>query len=212
MNEKDPLIGDPIAAARRRTGPHAPMPNSGLAAAETASREPNSPASTDAKPEVEDPRERAARRVAELLGHSGEFDLDDDGVNEFYIDPKIVPDGWTYEYRRLMVLGQSDPSYQVSLAMKGWEAVPVSRHPELMPYGHDGGTIERRGMILMERPAQITERAKARDLAKARGQVRSKEDQLRGAPAGDNSPFDASNKGSPLVNLKKSYEMPIPDK
>jgi hypothetical protein len=168
-NERDqgPLIGDPAAAARRRTGPHAPLPNSGgLGAADVTSGTTTIRASTDAKPDPDDPRERAARRVAELLGHSGEFDLDDDGVNEFYIDPKIIPDGWTYEYRRLTVLGQPDPSYQVSLAMKGWESVPVSRHPELMPFGYEGATIERRGMILMERPEQITERAKARDLAK----------------------------------------------
>ena len=155
----------------------------------------------------EDPRTRAARRAAELHQHLG-AGMDDDGINEFYIDPRIIPDGWSYEYKRYTVLGSQDPSYQVSLAMKGWEAVPASRHPELMPDSYKGVTIERKGMILMERPAVITAEAVAREHRKATGQVRQKEAQLNGAPQGQ---FDRDNKGTPMVNIKKSYEsIPIP--
>ena len=67
-------------------------------------------------------------------------------------------------------------------------------------------------MVLMERPAEITEAVKAIDLKRARDQVRQKEEQLNGAPAGDRSPFDPTNRGEKLVRLGKSYEMPIPDK
>jgi hypothetical protein len=63
-------------------------------------------------------------------------------------------------------------------------------------------------MILMERPLEITQEAKARDLRVARAQVRGKEEQLGGAPAGT---FERDNKGAPLVNVKKSFEhIPIP--
>jgi hypothetical protein len=66
-------------------------------------------------------------------------------------------------------------------------------------------------MILMERPKEIVDEAKAIELRKARGQVRQKEIQLNGAPAGGNSPFAADNKGNSMVNIRKSYEpMPIP--
>jgi hypothetical protein len=201
-DDKDPIIGDD--APRRRSGPHAPLPTPGLGGASTA--RPSEPAPQVSYAE-EDPRTRAARRAAELHEHLG-AGMDDDGVNEFYIDPRIIPDGWSYEYKRYTVLGSQDPSYQVSLSMKGWEAVPASRHPELMPDSYKGVTIERKGMILMERPAVITEEAKARELRKATGQVRQKEQQLNGAPAGT---FERDNKGSPLVKVGKSYEnIPIP--
>lgn len=198
----EPIIGD--EAPRRRSGPHAPLPTPGLGAASTAKPSQPAPQTTFAE---EDPRTRAARRAAELHEHLG-AGMDDDGVNEFYIDPRIIPDGWSYEYKRRTVLGAEDPSYQVSLAMKGWEAVPASRHPELMPDSYKGVAIERKGMILMERPAVITEEARARELRKATGQVRQKEQQLSGAPAGQ---FERDNKGSPLVKVGKSYEqIPIP--
>ena len=110
------------------------------------------------------------------------------------------------------VLGKIDPSYQVNLARAGWEAVNVRRHPEMMPMDWQGAIIERDGMILMERPSEITARMKVLELRKAREQVGQKEAQLYGSPAGPNSPFAPDNKGNRMVKLGKSYEMPIPDK
>ncbi len=197
-DDKDPIIGDDRPA--RRSGPHAPLPTAGLASAQVqqvaASKAPK-PTYTE-----EDPRTRAARRAAELHEHLG-AGLDDDGVNEFYIDPRIVPDGWSYEWKRFTVLGAQDPSYQVSVAMKGWEAVPAARHPELMPDTYKGVTIERKGMLLMERPAVITAEAVAREHRKAVGQVRQKEEQLNGAQQGQ---FARDNKGTPMVNIKRGFE------
>ena len=100
---------------------------------------------------------------------------------------------------------------QVTLAQRGWDAVPAYRHPEMMPTGYKGATIDREGQRLMERPLEITNESKARELRKARSQVQQKEAQIKGAPAGDNSPFDTTNKGAPLNNIRRSYEaMPIP--
>ena len=79
--------------------------------------------------------------------------------------------------RRQRVLGQEDPAYPVALRRTGWEPVPVSRHPEMMPPGA-GGVIERKGMVLMERPKEITDEMKAIDYRNARNQVRTKEQQL----------------------------------
>ena len=160
------------------------------------------------KPREEDPRSRAARRAMELR----EQGSPDDGevyLGPFYIDPSIIPDGWSYEWKTYTVLGKENPSYQVSMAHKGWEAVPRSRHPHMMPHNYQGETIERDGMILMERPLEITQEAKARDLRVARAQVQGKEAQLGGAPAGT---FERSNKDQSLVKVKKSYEhMEIPE-
>jgi hypothetical protein len=179
----------------RRKYPHAPQPGTEGASETAASR-------------GDDPRERARQRAIQLRKHRGALD---EGEDDFFVDKRMLPDGWTYEWKRHTNMGAEDPSYQVQIARAGWEAVPVSRHPEMMPKDYPGVTILRKGMILMERPTEIIDEAKAIELRKARGQVRQKEMQLHGAPAGGNSPFDPDNKGSHMVNLKRSYEpMPIP--
>jgi hypothetical protein len=201
MNTPDPQNG-------RRPGPHAPLPTPATGVAGAVGAALASATSPPPPSAQEDPRARAARRAAELREHMGGFQ--DDGEDKFYINPRIIPDGWSYEWKRHLLLGKADPSYEVSLAHKGWEAVPRSRHPEMMPDSDRGETIERDGQILMERPLEITNEAKARELAKARGQVREKEIQLGAAPAGQ---FERNNKTEPLVKINKSYEaIPIPVK
>jgi hypothetical protein len=156
---------------------------------------------------AEDPRERAARRTAELKGHAS--DLGDDGHDEYYIELGIIPDGWSYEWKTRTILGAEDPAHQVALARKGWEVVPASRHPELMPMGYKGVEITRKGMVLMERPMEITQEAQNASLRRARMQMRDKEAQLTNAKSGE---FDRTNKGDPLVKINKKYEaIPIPE-
>jgi len=155
----------------------------------------------------EDPRTRAARRAAEIRNHIGNMD---EGTDEFYVPAHEIPDGWTYEWKRKSVLGQEDAAHQIALARKGWEPVPASRHPSFMPDGGNFNTIERKGMILMERPAEVTEEARQIEMRRARMQVRQKEEQLNSAPSGQ---FERQNKENSLVKVKKSYEaVPIPEK
>src|ERR1700677_54740 len=185
----------------RSKAPHAPLPTP-----------PNAPAAQEAKPvDPNDPMERARRRAAHLREH-GSFDP---GGDKYRFDLSIIPPGWSYEWKRVSIYNQPDPSYQVNLAQRGWEAVPASRHPEMMPIGHEGATIDREGMRLMERPAEITDEAKAAERKEARDQVRGKEEQVMRAPAGDDSPFDGANRdvrGKPL-GVKRTYsseQMEIP--
>lgn len=160
------------------------------------------------RPELRDdsPRAAAARRAAEILGHLGDMD---EGTDEFYIPADAIPDGWTYEWKRRLVQGQEDPAYQVALARTGWMPVPAARHPEMMPSGWKGTTIERKGQVLMERPAEITERVEDLDRRKARNQVKAKEAQLATAPPGTMEKEFSDPRTRPQI--KKSYEaMPIP--
>jgi hypothetical protein len=155
----------------------------------------------------ENSKTRAARRAAELRNHLGTLD---EGLDEFFIPKDIIPDGWSYEWKRRTVLGQEDPSYQVALAKQGWETVPADRHPEMMPMGWKGSLIERKGMVLMERPLEITKEVQAHDLRKARLQVRQKEAQLNSAEQGHFG--RTKSDGTSLVKINKSYEaMPIPE-
>lgn len=152
----------------------------------------------------ESPTERAKRRAAEIRGHIGDLD---EGTDKYYIDPNMIPEGWSYEWKRRLLLGQEDPSYAVNLARQGWEAVPVSRHPFMMPADWKGGTIERDGMVLMERPSEVVDEARRIDQRRARDQVRSKEAQLAGTPEGTLTRDHEKTRPS----IKKSYEaIPIP--
>ena len=91
----------------------------------------------------------------------------------------------------------------------GWEPVPASRHPSMMPDSGGYNTIERKGMILMERPEEVTQEARIAEQRRARMQVRQKEEQLNSAPSGQ---FGRNNKDNSLVKVKKSYEaVPIPN-
>lgn len=166
------------------------------------------PARAEMRPPMreEDPRARAARRAQELRDHRGALD---DGTDDFYVDPAAIPPGWDYEWKRRTTLGAEDPAYQVALMRAGWEPVPASRHPEMMPDRGNFAVIERKGMILMERPKEITDEMRALELRKARQQVRQKEAQLNNAPEGQFGRDHAQVR--PKIN--KSYEaIPIPEK
>lgn len=153
------------------------------------------------------PLERAELRANQILESLG--DGIDGAADEFYLDADIVPPGWTYEWKTHTILGKVDPAYQVTLARRGWEPVPTSRHPELMPIGSDEVNIVRKGMILMERPAKITARVRELETAQARDQVRAKEEQLNTAPKGQ---FERSNKDASMVKVKRAFEpMPVPE-
>ena len=154
----------------------------------------------------EDPRLRAARRAAELREHIGDSD---EGTDEFRIPASDIPPGWTYEWKRKTMLGAEDPAYQVALTRTGWEPVPTARHPEYMPSGGNYPIIERKGMILMERPLEISEESRARELRKARLQVHHKESQLTAPGVGE---LERSNQDKSLVKVRKSYEaIPVPE-
>jgi hypothetical protein len=127
----------------------------------------------------DDPRVAAARRAAEIRN---QFENVDEGADEFRTPP--APDGWHYEWKRRTLLGQEDPAYQVELARMGWEAVSTKRHPEMMPMQGNHPIIERKGMVLMQRPSVISDEARSNELRKARNQVRVKEQQLNAAPDG----------------------------
>jgi hypothetical protein len=126
----------------------------------------------------EDPRVAAARRAAEIRANYAE----DDGVDEFKLPP--APDGWTYEWKAKSILGQVNHAHMTELYRMGWEEVPTQRHPEEMPLQGNHPVIERKGMVLMQRPTVIVEEARAMQLMKARSQVKFKEEQLNGPPEG----------------------------
>jgi hypothetical protein len=145
-------------------------------------------------------KERARRRSAAVRENMGDMDQ---GIDEFYIDPRDIPEGWSYEWKTNTVIGQPNPAYQVQLQRMGWDPVPAERHPHMMPVGDKSGIVERKGMVLMERPLDLTEEAKAIEMRRARQQIQNKQEQLGQAQPGH---FERNNKDNPLVKIKKGYE------
>ena len=118
-----------------------------------------------------------------------------------------LPHGMTYEWKRKTIYNLEDPGYQVLLANNGWYPVEASRHPEMMPIGARG-SIEREGMVLMERPKEITDAVLARDKVTARDQVKIKEDQAGVAPSGTKSKGSAGFERRFWVPMTESFRPP----
>ena len=160
---------------------------------------------------VEDPRELAKIREAQILGTLGDLDEHQD---EFWYDPSLVPDGWSWEWKRYQVLNEIQHSHINALLRTGWTFVPASKYPQLVPQGNTEEKIIRRGNALMERPASITKMMSDRDKRLAQLQVDTKAAQLEGRVG---SEYATSNKGDPIrargvAGAKKTYApIPVPE-
>ena len=126
-------------------------------------------------------------------------------ADKYHIDASAIPDGMSYEWKTVSVFGKEDPSYNVMLRDQGWEPVTSDRHPDMVAEGYKGPII-RDGLMLMERPIELTREAQAEDRAAAREVIQTKKQQMGEAPAGT-LPREAPN----LQNYNRtSYEaLPI---
>lgn len=107
-----------------------------------------------ARENVADSRLKA--REAELLARHDAFD----GslvIDKFAIDDNIVPEGWQYGWKTQSLVGQEQRENITELVNAGWEFVPASRHPGMMPAGYTGNIV-RGGMVLMEIPKSVYNR------------------------------------------------------
>jgi len=128
-----------------------------------------------------DSKARAEARIRAIRGNP---DLANAGERDKYWAPS-APDGWDYQWKLKSVLNQDDVDRIRQNEMNGWEEVPLSRHPELMPKGWKGETIEVGGLVLMERPKLFTDEAREEERRAAREAILTKEAQMREGRAGD---------------------------
>lgn len=135
-------------------------------------------------------RESLARAEARLR-KIREEGLDVDEYRDRLWAPE-APEGFEYEWKVVAILNMEDPKSIAENARQGWEAVPRIRHPEMMPAGWPGATIEQGGLVLMERPKVLCDEARERQHRESRQLVRTKEQQLGASPQGT---FERSGKG-----------------
>ena len=132
---------------------------------------------TDAKKGVpnsgfgkETPEQSKARAEARIRQIRGNPDLNGGAERDKYWAPP-PPDGFDYQWKLKSVMNQDDIDRIRQNELNGWEAVPLSRHPELMPRGWRGQTIEVGGLVLMERPKIFTDEAREEERRAARDAV-----------------------------------------
>lgn len=77
--------------------------------------------------------------------------------SKLYVPPHKIPRGKTYSWVRETTLNEPDPDNMTDRLVRGWQPVPSTRHPEMVPPplpGHEGipvTVIRRGGLILCER-------------------------------------------------------------
>ncbi len=189
---------------RRRT-----QPRNGTTVTETPATEPVLKTVVEVKPSIERPPMRTSMReddLARAKARTAEI-LDDDsmlttGEDKFHVDASVIPDGWVYQWKRDTVYNKPDAQYRTIIDRGGWQNVPTERHPELMPPGSPDQYIHLDGLMLMERPKEVDDKVRARDLLAARNQVRAKEEQLASAPPGT---FERGTHPGAPVRVGKGY-------
>ena len=140
-------------------------------------------AKKDSSPVKETKEQSLARAEARIRQLRGNPELQG-GERDKYWAPS-PPAGFDYQWRLKAVLGKDEIDQIRQDELNGWEAVPLSRHPELMPRNWQGNTIEVGGLVLMERPLIFTQEAREEERRTAREAVLTKETQMREGRAND---------------------------
>jgi len=118
-----------------------------------------------------DPVHQHVQRIRRRRGGGGQD-------NPFELPMDQIPEGSSYEWKRWSNVGAQDPFYIASMRDQGWEPVDPKRHPNWVPPGYNDPYILKGGMILMERPMELTEEAKAEARAAAQAQISFQEQRL----------------------------------
>jgi hypothetical protein len=148
-----------------------------------------------ARPQAVDHEARARERIAQMRAIHG-----DDEFSDVYVDKWFAqaPPGWNYEWKTFSVWNKEYPQYVSGLQRTGWSPVQAHRHRELLYPGYEAENIVIDGMILMERPKELTERVRKREHNRAVEIVRNSERKLADAPSGT-APRTAFAETSPRV-------------
>lgn len=133
-----------------------------------------------------------------------------DMPNKYHIPPETIPAGMSYQWNNHTVFGQEQHAYSSFMEMQGWEPVPASRYPHLVPRDTPANApIIIDGQMLVERPAEWTMEALQEGIEAAYSQVQTKEQQLYGTPDGQLQRSRA-NGTNEFIQVGKSVEPGTP--
>lgn len=126
-------------------------------------------------------------------------DYDED--DKYFIDKAEIPEGMSYEWKRMSVYGQDDKGYQTKLQRMGyWNFVPGKRHPQFGCVDEQPIIVD--GLALMERPIEYTDERHRREEVKAKKQV---SDKLAEMEMGEHTPLKPQRGQN---KIKRTMEIP----
>ena len=127
-----------------------------------------------------------------------------DFVDELYVDPKEIPDGFCVEWKRNAIHGKVDNEHHLGLEMDGWEYAQPKQFPSRVGKHFTGDKVLYKDLILMIRPKELTDEAKLEDKTNAKNQVKTKMAELGLAGQGEAQRVDGY--GRSMANVKISYD------
>ena len=91
--------------------------------------------------------------------------------SKLYVPKDKIPANMTYAWVRESTLNEPDPDNMTDRMIRGWQPVPASRHPEMVPpplpgyEGTEAQVIRRGGLMLCQKRKELVEQARIdRDL------------------------------------------------
>jgi len=87
----------------------------------------------------------------------------------FHVPDNLKDKDWDYQWVRSSCYGKEDPANLFTHQENGWRPVPADREGFAGRFGESTNTnaIEREGLILMERPMELSNQARHEDYAAA---------------------------------------------
>ena len=125
----------------------------------------------------------------------------------YYIDPGDIPEGMSYQWVARTVIGRDDGKFRMhwtEMARNGWEPVDGSRVPQ---FGVASGMVDMGGLVLCERPLEMTQEAQQEDQDRANAQVLDQMRRLEDTPSDHLARRDRS--GRTLVSIKRDEPIPV---
>lgn len=113
--------------------------------------------------------------------------------DDFWVDLSKKPDDQDWNWKRFETYGQPDRQNVVAMGENGWEPVDAT----IFEDGRSG-PLENKGLVLCERPKELSEEARREENAKAAAQLRNKE-AIFGQSLAPSDPRDASPRTRPSI-------------
>lgn len=97
--------------------------------------------------------------------------------DKFDVPLHFIPDGWTYQWLSQETVGKTNNNSH--FFANGWEPVPAKRHDGVFTQKGYEGHIVVDGMILVERPVQLTIEARLEEIKAAKSLLKTQNEQFQ---------------------------------
>ena len=94
--------------------------------------------------------------------------------DKFHVPKNVIPDGMTYEYKAVTVMGNGELSQQSLYHQTNWRPVHHEMHPGVFGGPGSKGAIVKEGLMLMCRAAVFTDMARRADQIRFNNEMASR--------------------------------------